>query len=40
VVTHPIDLVVNEPLSYGFSQVAASPEWRDAFLREYVGRSL
>jgi hypothetical protein len=35
-----IDLAIREPLSYGFSQVAASPEWRDAFLREYVVRSL
>src|SRR5258708_15870180 len=35
-----IDLAIKEPLSCGFSQVAASPEWRDAFLREYVVRSL
>ena len=32
----PIDLAIKEPLSYGFSQVATSPEWRDQFLREYA----
>jgi hypothetical protein len=36
----PIDKAIREPLSYGFSQVAAAPGWRDAFLREYVVRAL
>ena len=35
----PIEHAIKEPLSYGFSQVAASPEWHDAFLREYVAGS-
>ena len=35
-----IDLAIKDPLSYGFSQVAASPEWRDQFLREYAVRAL
>lgn len=32
----PIGLAIKEPLSYGFSQVARLPEWRDQFLREYA----
>jgi len=35
-----IDQAIKEPLSYGFSQVAAAPEWRNALLREYVVRSV
>ena len=34
-----IEQAIEEPLSYGFSQIAASPEWRIAFLREYQARS-
>jgi hypothetical protein len=34
-----IDLAIKEPMSYGFSQVAASPQWRDQFLREYATRA-
>ena len=34
-----VDEAIKEPLSYGFSQIAASPEWHGVFLREYAGRS-
>jgi hypothetical protein len=32
----PLDVAIKEPLSYGFSQVVLSPEWRDQFVREYA----
>lgn len=36
----PIDVAIKRPLSYGFSQAARSPEWRDQLLREYGAHAL
>jgi hypothetical protein len=35
-----IDVALEEPLSYGFSQAAAVPEWRDLLVREYAAREV
>jgi len=31
-----ISLAIKNEVSFGFSQVASSPEWREAFVREYT----